>query len=1056
MTGHGTHAKGVAHPSLIPGVISMKVRVLVLSLAAFFVPTMGAFAAAPSTASTSQTNAPSAQHQLWAAWGGTIEVRWNRDLAGDIGMHIASAREALPGLSMRGRDRFTVRRAGSIEFHVEGGYFRGFDGGSLQATGGYSIELNNGDHLDFVDFRLVPSASDPLILNFVGNDGQVWFYIDRLMYELLDNDTKLSVGAMDMRISPELAKRIGHPETAGWAIADLAMTTDVQTQGFGAVPMAQSPHWPGDAAPDGGTYQADLFMQSFTMSYTRCQGCTGPSGTGSVVFTPSSTLKNNVNNGTAAVTIPGQGNLGTSAALWTAGIAWNQKFTGNFPPYGNDQHPFLIWNLYRTNADGRIEQVGRSGVKHAWLTTNGGCADNADHDSHILGRSCSDTYGTGNNDTSSDLGPRSEIVPADGIWGRCGSIYDAGCVGSMTATPNGSYDQRLVVREDQISPNANPSATYLFESWYIARDDINPYNSMGSVTGAPSWTGSAWAPGGGSSYKLGPVIDRWVDPANPGTMERNKELAVHEGHAKLAVKVKDLGDGTWRYDYALMNVDFARAVTNGTNPNIRVVRNNGFDSFAVPVPADADVSATWFSDGDTNAANDWTVNNNGGRVTWTAPTGNMLNWGTLFSFSITVNKAPVTAAGELHIAEAGSPAGYVLETLAPTAGAVPDPVAAVTPASIGFSVNQGGVVNSSITVANNGGLGSSVNYTVTEAPTSCASPSDVAWLSALPASGSVSGGSSANVAVKGDATTLAAGSYSAKLCLATNDAQHPSFEVPVSFTVNQVVTHKVGGSVSGASGALKLKLNGGSELSLAGNGAFQFPNALEVGSAYAVTVSMTPAGQICSVANGSGTMADSDVTNVAVNCTDIPPQSFPVGGRVRGVTGPGLVLQLNGGLTVTQNTNGLYNFVPGVPSGAHYDITVQNAPAGQSCTVANGSGTMGNAAITNVDVTCAAQTYTVGGTVSGLSGSGLVLLLNGAGNLPVAANGDFTFANGLASGATYAVTVGTQPSSPAQACTVSGGNGQVASLNVTNVVVTCAADNDSIFVDGFEAPVRRR
>jgi hypothetical protein len=313
-------------------------------------------------------------------------------------------------------------------------------------------------------------------------------------------------------------------------------------------------------------------------------------------------------------------------------------------------------------------------------------------------------------------------------------------------------------------------------------------------------------------------------------MERNKELAVHEGHAKLAVKVKDLGNGTWRYDYALMNLDFARAVTSGTNPNIRVERNNGFDSFAVPVPEDAVVSATWFSDGDTNAGNDWTASTNGGRVTWIAPAGNTLNWGTLFSFSITVNKPPVTAVGELHIAEAGSPAGYVLETLAPTAGAVPDPVAAVTPASIGFSVNQGGIVNSSITVANNGGLGSSVNYTVTEAPTSCASPSDVAWLSALPASGAVSGGSTASVAAKGDATTLAAGAYSAKLCVATNDANHPSFEVPVSLTVNQVVTHTVGGNVIGASGALKLKLNGGSELSLAGSGSFQFPNALEVGA----------------------------------------------------------------------------------------------------------------------------------------------------------------------------------------------------------------------------------
>ncbi len=658
----------------------MKVRVLVLALAATLVPLAGASAASTSKAPVQGSAASSAQQQLWAAWGGTIEVRWNRDLAGDIGMRISQPNEALSGLSMRGRDRFEVRREGSLEFHVEGGYFRGFDGGSLQATGGYSIHLADGSTLDFTDFRLVPSAQDPLILNFVGSDGQVWFYIDRLMYELLDNDTKLSVGAMDMRISPQLAQRIGHPDVAGWAIADLAMTTDVQTQGSGAMPMAQSPHWPGDAAPNGGTYQADLFMQSFTMQYTRCQGCTGLTGTGKVVFTPSSTLKNNVNNGTLAVTIPGQGDLGTSTALWTAGISWNQKFTGNFAPYGNDQHPYLIWNLYRLNADGSIEQVGRSGVKHAWLTTNGGCADSSDHDSHILGRSCSDTYGTGNNDTSSDLGPRSEIVPATGIWGRCGSIYDPNCTGSNSGGNNGSYDQRLIVRESQISSAANPGATYLFESWYIARDDINPYNSMATVTGAPSWSGSTWAPGGGSNYKLGPAIDRWVDPANPGTNAKSSELVAPEGRAKVAVKVTNIGNGQWRYDYAVMNVDFARAVTSGTAPNVRVTSNKGFDRFSVPLPAGAQITALPGKVGEIDPSMNWRVQTTGGRVDWStdttipgfnAPTFSTsavpksLDWGVMYAFTLTTNRPPVAGSATLHVAQAGTPASYDVATLVP-------------------------------------------------------------------------------------------------------------------------------------------------------------------------------------------------------------------------------------------------------------------------------------------------------------------------------------------------------------------------------------------------------
>ena len=59
-----------------------------------------------------------------------------------------------------------------------------------------------------------------------------------------------------------------------------------------------------------------------------------------------------------------------------------------------------------------------------------------------------------------------------------------------------------------------------------------------------------------------------------------------------------------------------------------------------------------------------------------------------------------------------------------------------------------------------------------------------------------------------------------------------------------------------------------------------------------------------------------------------------------------------------------------------------------------------------------APTYTVGGTVSGLVGIGLVLRDNGGDNLAVTANGAFSFATGLADGAAYAVTVSTQPSEP--------------------------------------------
>ena len=79
-------------------------------------------------------------------------------------------------------------------------------------------------------------------------------------------------------------------------------------------------------------------------------------------------------------------------------------------------------------------------------------------------------------------------------------------------------------------------------------------------------------------------------------------------------------------------------------------------------------------------------------------------------------------------------------------------------------------------------------------------------------------------------------------------------------------------------------------------------------------------------------------------------------------------------------------------------------------------------------------TYTVGGTVSGLTGT-VVLQDNGGDNLSLSAAGPFTFATALATGAAYSVTVKTNPTG--QTCTVASGSGTIASANITNVAISC-------------------
>lgn len=78
--------------------------------------------------------------------------------------------------------------------------------------------------------------------------------------------------------------------------------------------------------------------------------------------------------------------------------------------------------------------------------------------------------------------------------------------------------------------------------------------------------------------------------------------------------------------------------------------------------------------------------------------------------------------------------------------------------------------------------------------------------------------------------------------------------------------------------------------------------------------------------------------------------------------------------------------------------------------------------------------FTVGGTVTGLSGT-VVLQNNLADDNSIAADGTFTFVTALDDAAAYSVTVLTQPSG--QICTVSTGSGTIASANVTDVAVAC-------------------
>ena len=174
-----------------------------------------------------------------------------------------------------------------------------------------------------------------------------------------------------------------------------------------------------------------------------------------------------------------------------------------------------------------------------------------------------------------------------------------------------------------------------------------------------------------------------------------------------------------------------------------------------------------------------------------------------------------------------------------------------------------------------------------------------------------------------------------------------------------------------------------------------------------------------------------------------PPATYTVGGTVTGLSGSGLVLQNGGGDDLPISASGAFTFTNQLGSGAAYVVTVKTQPSApaQNCIVTKGSGTVGTTNIATVAVACTVANYTVGGTVTGLAGTGLVLRDNGGDDLVVAANGVIAFPTTIAGGATYSVTVFTQPTNPVQICVITHGSGTMGSSDVTNVAVSCTLKN---------------
>ncbi len=292
----------------------------------------------------------------------------------------------------------------------------------------------------------------------------------------------------------------------------------------------------------------------------------------------------------------------------------------------------------------------------------------------------------------------------------------------------------------------------------------------------------------------------------------------------------------------------------------------------------------------------------------------------------------------------------------------------------------------------------------------------------------------------GDYEVVIAEQPAGQVCEITSNSEPASISIVVTCTNNSVY-YQPFGNVTGLTGSIDLTLKSVSlndseqQQSLIQNGNFTFSQSLLEGSHYTVTIDGQPAGQICTVSNGTGT-ASASMASIDVVCVVL----YSVVGSINGLS-DSLTLSLNSGEQQQVFTqNGSFSFTEALLADRDYTVIITSQPVGQSCTVANDSGKVSES-MRSIEVTCTnnAVYYSVPGNVTGLTGSIDLILKSVSLNdseqqQSLNQNGGFTFPQSLLEGSNYTVTIDSQPTG--QTCAVTNSTGTV-SGSMVSIEVTC-------------------
>lgn len=351
------------------------------------------------------------------------------------------------------------------------------------------------------------------------------------------------------------------------------------------------------------------------------------------------------------------GNLNGIASGWTLGTtSWNvgqaQLLWEQSP---DPDHPKITIQVYRL-LDGRFENIANHWIKHGFFAlSNTQCVDAAlsscqGTNGTRLGLACTDTYSPGLN--AGTLGPRYEVNPWSGAWSYTGSQFQTGGAPSYT----GAKHMQIEDADVALAPNAG--AQYFYEAYYVSGDDICVYNSasyksftVNSVSGGtPSVTveSDRFTP----PHQMFAILDAWTGATLTEIAEQMPvvENVSPDGRAIVGCHVTDLGGGSWRYDYTVMNIDMDRQVDQFW---VDLLPNVNISDLYFHAPLSHEETATYefgALQGPPRDNDPWTGVIESDKVRWftdahqAGVASNPIGWGTAYSFGFTADTPPKTGS----------------------------------------------------------------------------------------------------------------------------------------------------------------------------------------------------------------------------------------------------------------------------------------------------------------------------------------------------------------------------------------------------------------------------